>query len=395
MRIFRPRPSTEPSRRPWPATMVAVLGTASLLLSACGGGGGGNGETAAPPVNNIEAEAVPDYYPAEYAQLIEDAKGEGGQLMVYSSTDEANWAPILRDFRAKYPFVTEVTTLNLDSDEIFQRQLSEQAGGNAPADLLVSNSVQAWTNFVEQGDFLLPYESPELAELDAELASPAPNLYSMSVDPQVLGYNTALIAENPESWQGLADLIEADSSQFNNAVGVRDVASSFAFTVFYNLLEQRPELWDTFGTILPVARPETSSGSLSEKVLSGEYAAAAFVTAGAAVPIVNQSGGLFEITSPTDGTVLLSRAAGITASAPHPATSKLFVDFLLSAEGQQAVLEGGLSSYREGVQPVEGSMSYQDVVEQAGEDAIINVPFEKIDDADVTAFTDRWNSLRG
>ena len=385
-------------RRRSPATLlragiiglIAVVGALSLLLGACGGGGGSGA-----PANTIEAEGLPDYYPADYRQLVDAAKAEGGELLVYSSTDEANWAPVLRDFRAKYPFVKGVTTLNLDSDEIFQRQLSEQATGRAPADILVSNSVQAWTNFLEQGDFLLPYESPELAQLPAELASPLPNLYSMSVDPQVLGYNTAMIPDNPQSWQSLAALIQDDPGQFDNAVGVRDISSSFAFTVFYNLLRQKPQLWDSFGTILPAARPEMSSGSLSEKVLAGEYAAAAFVTAGAAVPIVNQSGGLFEITSPTDGTVLLSRAAGITATAPHPATSKLFVDFLLSADGQQAVLEGGLSSYREGTTPVEGSLSYQDVVEQAGEDAIISVPFTKIGDADVAAFTQRWNSLRG
>ncbi|MEO3855122.1 hypothetical protein ABGB08_09450 [Acrocarpospora sp. B8E8] len=42
---------------------------------------------------------------------------------------------------------------------------------------------------------------------------------------------------------------------------------------------------------------------------------------------------------------MLSRGIGIAAKAPHAATAKLFVDFVLS-QGQRAVAVGGLTSYR-------------------------------------------------
>lgn len=41
-----------------------------------------------------------------------------------------------------------------------------------------------------------------------------------------------------------------------------------------------------------------------------------------------------------DDTVALPRGIGITAKAPHPATAKLFVDFVPSREGRRAVAEG-------------------------------------------------------
>ena len=69
------------------------------------------------------------------------------------------------------------------------------------------------------------------------------------------------------------------------------------------------------------------------------------------------------------------RGIGIAADAPHPATSKLFIDFLLSEEGQFAVAEGGLSSYREGVEG-EGLHTYQEVVDEVGEDKVIFVKYE-------------------
>ena len=81
---------------------------------------------------------------------------------------------------------------------------------------------------------------------------------------------------------------------------------------------------------------------------------------------------------------MLPRGIGIAADAPHPATSKLFIDFLMSEEGQFAVAEGGLSSYREGIEG-EGLHTYQEVVDEVGEDkahlrgATRTIPEDEID----------------
>lgn len=51
----------------------------------------------------------------------------------------------------------------------------------------------------------------------------------------------------------------------------------------------------------------------------------------------------------TDYTPAFSRLALITKDAPHANAAKLFVDFMLSAEGQSLLAEGGLPSVREDV----------------------------------------------
>ena len=81
---------------------------------------------------------------------------------------------------------------------------------------------------------------------------------------------------------------------------------------------------------------------------------------------------------PKDGTVVLGRGIGITPKAPHPATAKLFLDFVLSEAGQNAVAEGGLSSYRDNVKLTEGRHTYQEVEKLAGKDGIIRVPYEVV-----------------
>ncbi len=70
-----------------------------------------------------------------------------GRSTIYSNTDQENWDPIFRDFKKKYPWVGDIAANNLDSDEVFQRVLSEQATGGSPADIVVSNAAQAWADF--------------------------------------------------------------------------------------------------------------------------------------------------------------------------------------------------------------------------------------------------------
>ena len=369
---------------------ISVLCAAITLVGLTGCSGNAGPERPATAV-----EQVPEYYPADYQGIIDAAKNEGGQLTIYSSTDEENWAPIIERFKEKFPFVTDVSALNMESDEIFQRQLAEIGSGNAPADLLVSPSAAAWVNFIEQRpDGIQQYESPEVGQLPGVAVS-LPGVYAMSVDPQVLAYNTSLVPEELTSWGDLAEFMKTSGEDFNGKLGVRAPdLSSFNFTVQHALLTAKPELWTSYDAFIAAGRPETSTGSISEKVLAGEYAAAVFATAGAALPVAQQSGGLFKLVIPSDGVVVLSRSAGIPSPAPHPNTAKLFLDFILSEEGQQAVQDGGLASYREGIVSDGESWSYQDVIAEVGESAVVVVPYEAVSAQASDAFLAKWAAAK-
>jgi iron(III) transport system substrate-binding protein len=353
---------------------LAAVGVCSLAsLVACGGDDGGE----EPRENEISVERVPDYYPASYeSDVIEASKGEGGELVIYSNTSEENWAPIFRDFQKKFPWIEKVSANDLDSDEVFQRVLSEQATGSSPVDLIVSNASVAWAGFAEREGTLMEYESPELGELP-DFAQLLPNVYAMSTDPMTIAYNTELMPEAPTGVASLADIAEANADELQDKITVRDPESSFGFTVTHAFTEANPDGWSDLERVLPYTRAETSSGTQMEKILAGEYLAGFFISGGPAFPVVDDSDGLVDVIYPEDGTTVLPRGIGIAADAPHPATSKLFIDFLLSEEGQFAVAEGGLSSYREGI---EGPAlhTYQEVVEEVGGDNVIFVDYRSI-----------------
>jgi iron(III) transport system substrate-binding protein len=363
---------------------------AACALTACGGGGSSAEE---PEENTIAVGEVPDYYPSDYSELVDAAKAEGGELTIYSNTSEENWAPIFRDFQKKYDFVTKVSANDLDSDEVFQKVLSEQATGSSPVDLVVSNAASAWATFAARDNVLAEYESPELPELP-EFAQLLPNVYAMSMDPQLIAYNTSLLEQAPKGIHDLTEMVAADTEKFQDKITVRDPESSFGFTVTRAYTEAVPTAWDDFETLLPVTRPETSSGTQMEKILAGEYLAGFFISGGPAFPVVDDSDGLVETVYPEEGTVVLPRAIGLAADAPHPATAKLFIDFLLSEEGQRAVAEGGLSSYREGIEGP-GLHTYQELVDEVGEDKAIQVPYEEIPQDEVDAWLEQFYDLAG
>ncbi|WP_405646353.1 ABC transporter substrate-binding protein [Streptomyces sp. NBC_00019] len=370
------------------AIALVLALTLGGALTACGGGGSDAPKAAE---NKISKGEVPAYYPKDYDALIEAAKKEGGKITVYSNLGDDNMAPIVRDFKKKYGFIKTVDINELDSDELFQKVLSENAAGSSPADVMISSAATAWADFSGRKDTVLEYKSPELSEL-GESAELLPSVYAMSKDPMTIAYNTSLMEKAPTGIADLAAIMKADEGKFKNKVTVRDPEGSFGFTVTHALTEGNSGAWDALGTMLPLARPETSSGTQLEKIVAGEYTAGFLISASPAYPVVEDSAGLVKIVFPKDGTVVLPRGIGIAAEAPHPATSKLFLDFALSQEGQRAVAEGGLSSYRKGVQG-QGLHTYQEVVDAVGEDHIIPVEYTAVSKNDAEAWLDRFNGL--
>ncbi|WP_205215211.1 ABC transporter substrate-binding protein [Amycolatopsis albispora] len=358
-------------------------------LTACGGGGAAVEQAAENP---IAVEQVPDYYPAEYAQLIAGSKAEGGTLTIYSNTDQENWAPVFRDFQKKYPWVADIQANNLDSDEVFQRVLSEQATGGSPADILVSNAAQAWAEYAQQPERLLAYQSPELSKL-TDFAQVLPNVYTMATDPMTIAYNTSLLERAPESLADLAAMARQDPAKFQDKITTRDVNGAFGFTVSSAFTQAAPDSWADLETLLPMARPETSSGTQTEKILAGEYVAGFFISGAPAYPVVDNSGGLFQVAFPKDGTVVLPRGIGITPKAPHANTAKLFLDFVLSQEGQRAVAEGGLTAYRPDVTAAPGLRTHQEVVDAVGAENVIVAEYQLTPEDQVKAFVGRWDGL--
>lgn len=335
------------------------------------------------------AADFPSYYPENYSEIVTAAEAESGNLVIYSSTPQERWTPVFEAFQARYPFVSDVTNLDLEGEEIYQRMRSQAAQGLADADVVeIQPSIGG--KLKEEQSLLMPYVSAETSQYEAEILMPYDNGYQFFNSPLVAGYNTAILPGPITTIEQLADEVEENDL----SVGMRNISSEFAFTGYNTLLTQKPELWDAFGTLISHSRAEGSSGALNTKLQTGEYAAVVFVAGGSYQQLVNRSEGLLGIVYPADGTVFQGGALSIPENAGNPATAKLFIDFVLSAEGQQAVQAGGRHAIRSGLTPVEGSPSFADILEIIPREAAAIVPYAETSAETVESFTKKWESFQ-
>ncbi|MGB6102821.1 MAG: extracellular solute-binding protein [Pusillimonas sp.] len=350
---------------------------------------------AAIPAANVLAQAssVPDYYPADYSELVEASRSEKG-LVIYSNMADNNWQPVIQGFNKHYPWI-KIETLDLGSGTVHSRWEAEAGSGSRTADILVSGANDRWARYGQEGT-MLPYESPESSKLP-DFAKPYPGVNVMSTDPLVITYNATLLPEGkrPTGFQSLVDMAKAEPSKFKGRITTYDAArNSFGLAAWWQTLQVKGEPgWAALREIGPMIRGETSGGPMNEKIASGEYLAGIAVSGITIFPRLEQPGGkILGFAFPDDGTPVMMRGLGIAKDSSNPNSAKLMVDYLLSVEGQTLIGKGGLTPYREEVKEDEVRYTYQGIAELVGKDNVIVVGFDKALIDEAADFAKKWTA---
>ncbi|GAA4328498.1 ABC transporter substrate-binding protein [Pigmentiphaga soli] len=292
---------------------------------------------------------VPDGYPADYTNIANAAKKEG-KVVIYTSTDLSQVNQLKAAFEKRYPGVS-IEFNDLGTSGTYNRIISEAAAGQTAADLAWTNAMDQQIKLVADG-YAQPYKSPESKNLP-DWAIYENTAYGTTVEPLTLGYNTALMKKEdvPKTRAALTKYINDNAQALNGKVATFDpekVGSGFLFHT-YDLKHLGNSFWDlakAFGKAN--GRLYSSTGQLREKLVSGEH-----------ILVFNLIGSYaldWAKTSPTlgvafteDYTQTFSRPLFITKDAPHPNAARLFLDFILSKDGQRAMAQGGIPSIRNDV----------------------------------------------
>lgn len=292
------------------------------------------------------ADAAPNYYPKEYAKIVEASRAEKG-LMIYSVMATDNWKPILAAFNKHYPWIS-AKTLDLKPGEVMQRYIAEAESGIPTADFLVINLPSGWARLMKEKR-LLRYSSPEIPYLP-KWSIREETVYTFSGDPAVMIWNTKIMPADMVP-KGLGDLAEKAKKKpdfFRGRLTAYDDTGSYGTFGIWGLYKHHGEkLWSWLETIGPLTRPEASGGAQIEKILSGEYMmsySAGLITLG--VSSVKKAGKLVGWKWVEDGNIVLLRSLGIPNKAANVNSAKLLLDFILSQEGQVAMTKGNFTAYR-------------------------------------------------
>jgi len=325
--------------------------------------------------------APPSYYPADYQTIIEGSKSEQG-LLIYSNISVKAWDPILKAFKAEYPWIN-VQTTDMRANEVFERYYADKSSGGATADILLAAAPQNWMEFLSKDDTLV-YESPEKDKLP-DWSKPAPGIYTVSADPFVIVWNKVLLPEDewPASMQDIADLA-AKHPEFAGKIGTyAPNASTYTQGIYWATIKRNGEkAFDWFKVLGPVTEPYRGTGPVLEKITTGEYMLGYFIVGLNLIPYVSNpaSASLMGWALPKDAATFYMRNFAISKETKSPNSAKLMADFLLSKAGQTQVGIGGLLPYREDVDDPAafrlGGMSFAKMVEQVGEENLIMIDFD-------------------
>jgi iron(III) transport system substrate-binding protein len=280
------------------------------------------------------AAAVPTSVPSGlvYAadQTIIDGAKKEGKLVVYTGVERAAARALVNAFQKKYPFVA-AEPVRASSSKIATRLDAEIEADRVQGDVFEFSLLYLTISLQRRGE-VLKYESPEYAHFPADYADPG-YWAATGVSSIIILLNTRKVdeAKIPQSWWDLAKPFWKNKLTIENLE-----VSGTGYNWLLAIVNDQRLGWrfiEELGRNKPVL--ERGHAGMAQKVAAGEYAAAVEMadfhlknlrTAAPSAPVR----GVW----PNEGVPSEPWTAGILKRAPHPNAAKLYMDFLLSPEGQ-------------------------------------------------------------
>jgi iron(III) transport system substrate-binding protein len=323
------------------------------------------------------------------AGLIAQSKKESG-LVFYGNPPTANFTALADKFKAAYPWIS-VTSYDLDDNTIFSKYASEAAQGVRTADILIASAPNLWVYAARKG-YAMKSFTPLGLDKFPKFAKQFKGIYVMSPDPTIIVYNKLLLKDKVPS--GVAEIAN-DSSTYDKVTGYT-VDNTFGYTGLYGYVQLKG--WGPLQSIGKRLKPQTGVGAQLQLVAQGG-AVVAYLTSPTArftIKSSSQYQNILDWTYVKDGEALVPRGIAVTAKAASPASAKLFLDFVYSNAGQQAMCEAGFTAYKTGFKPANGcTNTLADVYAKVGTK---NVFFPGFTQKFVNArpkFSSQWHTIFG
>jgi len=277
---------------------------------------------------------------SERKAFLEEGAKKEGEIVFYTSLSLTDYPKILPHFEKRYPFI-KTNTYRATPSGLFTRVDTEARAGRFAADVIGSAPVEMWQ--LKQRKLSTPYLSPERSALQKGSFDAEGYWQAFDITPLVLAFNTKQVAAadaprsyadllNPK-WKGRMSLGTEEYTWFNILMESMGKAKGNEF--MQALAKQ------------DLAMPGSSSVMRVQLMLAGE-SAIAIAARGRRVSEYKQKG------APIDYRTLDPYAGEpnfvtLMQRAPHPFSALLFIDWMLSEEGQTRMAEVGRLSVRRGI----------------------------------------------
>ena len=268
------------------------------------------------------------------------------EVVIFSAAERRYCEGLIAGFGRRHPGIAVEFCFGI-SVALHQRYLAELASGHPSADILWSSAMDLQMGLVLEGK-ALAYPSPEASALPAGAAY-RDLAYSTTLEPLLTLVNRECfdVSVAAGSLDEIAATINRDPAKFYGRVASYDIESNGLGFLALLLESRRSANFSACLQTLARCKPKIfgSNPLLVEEVVSGRAALGYHVLGSYALRAVAAHPALAVAASNTPA-LAVPRVAIISSRAPHSRAARLFLDYLLSRDGQQQLLEAGLFPIR-------------------------------------------------
>lgn len=259
---------------------------------------------------------------------------EEGRVVLYTSFSQADLARLTDPFFKKYPGI-EVEIVRGGSSTLHPKITNEYRARKAGADLIFTKA--DYLDLLQKQGLLQKYQSPEDKAPSSGYAAGA------YVSVHSIAYNTRTVSMDhvPRRY---ADLLD---TRWKNKIAINLNNFMWGYAML-DLLGQEKGM--DFLTRLKGlnARAQRGSSLTAQMLAAGEFQVSVSLNAHD-VSRMKRQGAPIDWARINDPLYADLQSIGILVNSRHPNAAQLFVDYVLSVEGQRAISEMGRTALREDV----------------------------------------------
>lgn len=278
--------------------------------------------------------------------LISEARRERGIVRWYTALNVNGSKPLADAFEKKYPFLK--VDINRLSNERIMNRIFAEAKSAAPQFDVTSF---AYLPLLAEKGLLATYQSPQTKTYLEGFFDSKGHWATMYSNLIVLGYNTRQVsaASAPKDWPDLLD------PHWSEKIGMDPEVGVWYGAMLHYLGKERGEKF-----FRPLAQQKIQwrrgHSLLAQLMTAGEFPLALVYAFN--ISQLQQSGAPVKWVNTAKPIIATTSGIGISAKTDAPASSKLFVDFALSVEGQKVIMQTGRFSARKDLQTLGDIKTY-------------------------------------
>lgn len=255
-----------------------------------------------------------------------------GTLVVYSPNIEQGTVKLLQAFESAFPKI-KTKYIRLQSGALYSKLMAERQAKSYLVDVLNMSDRGLAEDFLKR-DGYQKYQSPQIPAYEPRFRSKPEGYFTAGTLIMVgIAYNPNNIAPEdvPKDWTDL------NNPKWQGGISVKSANSGVQYTTWHELRDAYGEqYWEDFAKQKP--RAFDSYVQQFDRIINGEDKFAHTAQYSGYLEF-KKRGAPIAFVPPSTGLPVIPEVWGVVNQAPHPQAARLFMDWVLSAQGQTVMTE--------------------------------------------------------